>query len=444
VEDLEDQSPQKQQGKASCAEYSSDFVLGGWLAKGRVASGHTLETLSGALRVQQFYLDALEREDFSVLPARPYVSGYVRSYAIRIGFDPREANQRLNHVWRDKAMDVPVVAALRFSDPPTSARRKFRGGLAAMAVLMAGASYATWYFETVRDREPTSLSPVAALEGDNAPEAGRDDPTSVASDVPRQSSESGQTVVLGPLSPVSVRHLPDDYVDGFLKSQAEEAEADQFEALPAGAFPRPRPDTPASAAWLKLYGKPKLPAHEQDQRAAVAVRSDALLTNGLPSGSSLNTYLPKLRLRADLGPLDAELPLLVSLPRRGEVEVPEAVAPEPIFHARTQAFAAVPPQVRSNFSREADAPEARVILRAVSAASWIEIRDARGEVVMSRLLKAGQSVPVPNQPGLVLTTGNAGALEVVVDGVLLPALGRDRAVVRGVPLDPASLKDRLG
>jgi cytoskeleton protein RodZ len=64
--------------------------------------------------------------------------------------------------------------------------------------------------------------------------------------------------------------------------------------------------------------------------------------------------------------------------------------------------------------------------------------------VMSQLLKAGQSVPVPNQPGLVLTTGNAGALEVVVDGVLLPALGRDRAVVRGVPLDPASLKDRLG
>ena len=69
--------------------------LGGWLADSRLQIGLSVADLSRLLRIQQFYLEALEKEDFGSLPARPYVSGYVRSYALKVGLDPREANRRL-------------------------------------------------------------------------------------------------------------------------------------------------------------------------------------------------------------------------------------------------------------------------------------------------------------------------------------------------------------
>jgi cytoskeleton protein RodZ len=51
---------------------------------------------------------------------------------------------------------------------------------------------------------------------------------------------------------------------------------------------------------------------------------------------------------------------------------------------------------------------------------------------------------VPNRPDLALWTGNAGGLQVIVDGTILAPLGTSGAVIRGVPLDPASLRTRLG
>lgn len=82
--------------------------------------------------------------------------------------------------------------------------------------------------------------------------------------------------------------------------------------------------------------------------------------------------------------------------------------------------------------------QSRVVLRA-TADSWIQIRDGGGNIVFSRILRAGDSYNVPNRGDLVLITGNAGALEVQVDGKALPPLGRVGAVRRDIALDP----DRL-
>ena len=50
-------------------------------------------------------------------------------------------------------------------------------------------------------------------------------------------------------------------------------------------------------------------------------------------------------------------------------------------------------------------------------------------------MRSGESWPAPRGAKLLLTTGNAGGTEVVVDGVPGPALGASGALRRDVPLD---------
>ena len=83
------------------------------------------------------------------------------------------------------------------------------------------------------------------------------------------------------------------------------------------------------------------------------------------------------------------------------------------------------------------ADKSRIILRAISDA-WIQVKDRSGTLLLNRVLKAGETWPAPKQD-LVMTTGNAGGTEVLVDGVALPPLGGAGAVRRDVALDPAVL-----
>jgi cytoskeleton protein RodZ len=75
--------------------------------------------------------------------------------------------------------------------------------------------------------------------------------------------------------------------------------------------------------------------------------------------------------------------------------------------------------------------------------SWIQLRDAKGAVVVAKLLRAGESFPLPNTPGLMMTTGNAGGTFITVNGQPSAPLGQENQVVREIPLDAAPLADYL-
>ena len=80
----------------------------------------------------------------------------------------------------------------------------------------------------------------------------------------------------------------------------------------------------------------------------------------------------------------------------------------------------------------------RVTLRA-RLDSWIQVSGEDDELLLTRILRAGDTYAVPNRPGLTLLTGNAGALEISVDGRVLPPIGPIGAVRRNVSLDPEDL-----
>ena len=85
-------------------------------------------------------------------------------------------------------------------------------------------------------------------------------------------------------------------------------------------------------------------------------------------------------------------------------------------------------------------PDTRIVLRA-TLDCWVQVRDSSGTLLLTRVLRPGDSYNVPNQPGLTLLAGNAGGLEVLVDGLPIPRLGPVGAVRRDVPLEPGRLRN---
>ncbi len=83
---------------------------------------------------------------------------------------------------------------------------------------------------------------------------------------------------------------------------------------------------------------------------------------------------------------------------------------------------------------------ARIVVRA-KLDSWIQVRDDAGnQVLFTRQMKAGDTYDVPNRSGLKLLTGNAGALEILVDGEATPSLGPVGTVRRDIALNAELLR----
>lgn len=90
---------------------------------------------------------------------------------------------------------------------------------------------------------------------------------------------------------------------------------------------------------------------------------------------------------------------------------------------------------------EAAASEARVVLVATENA-WIQVRSPDRAFTKTRLMQAGERFPLPDRTDLALWTGNAGGLQILLDGNNLGALGTRGAVIKNIPLDPAHLASR--
>ena len=85
------------------------------------------------------------------------------------------------------------------------------------------------------------------------------------------------------------------------------------------------------------------------------------------------------------------------------------------------------------------ADASRVMLR-MKADSYIQVREKQGPVLLNRVMRTGETWPVPKGAVLLLTTGNAGGTEVVVEGVASPPLGAAGAVRRDIPIDSNAIK----
>lgn len=86
-------------------------------------------------------------------------------------------------------------------------------------------------------------------------------------------------------------------------------------------------------------------------------------------------------------------------------------------------------------SPQPDGRQAQQVTLRASAPAWVRIEGPDSRIVVDKVLQPGEELQAPANQGLVMQTGNAGALEITVDGKTIGRLGPEGAVRRQIALD---------
>lgn len=245
-------------------------------------------------------------------------------------------------------------------------------------------------------------------------------------------------------------------------------EAGEASARPKLVFPAPVPERglPSGAVvflglvlaigayvgWYRLSADGRLPA---EAVVPVPERLAPLAEQAIPATPPPNTAaaIPAAPVVvADAGANGA----LKIVPATGEPQPP----PPPAISPTSAAAASVQPPLRdmapgslaplaglapatlspTQAAAATLSDDSRIVLHA-NALTWLQVKDKTGSVLLNRTLKPGETWPVPPRGDLLLTTGNAGGTDILVDGALTPSIGGSGVVRRDLPLDIDQIRD---
>lgn len=116
--------------------------------------------------------------------------------------------------------------------------------------------------------------------------------------------------------------------------------------------------------------------------------------------------------------------------------------PAPAAQAQKPAIPAKKPAAAKEVSATPAAEDgSRLVLKA-KAPVWVRIEDAQGNVVMTQMLRGGDTYSVPNRQGLVVIARDGGLLSYLIDGKERGILGTPGQILVGQPLDIPALERR--
>ncbi|MEQ8815646.1 MAG: DUF4115 domain-containing protein [Thalassobaculum sp.] len=477
---------------------SQPLSVGDELRRAREDAGLDLADVAAHLRIRSNFLSALEEGRPDALPGITYAIGYVRTYAAFLGLEPDAAVRR----FKEEAAGLNSKTQLVFPSPAPEGRVPGLV-LMLVAAVLAGGAYGGWYWVSERDGSLRDLVPpvperlAQLIEGDAPPlpqvasgqraagtyadanPAGvavpRSSPAAVAPAVPAPatggtSTQPTATPPVAALQPTP-QSIPQAVPQAAPVPPTPTASPGPVAQVPVASAPAAQaPAAQAPAAQIPAV-EPSVPARSGVPRSAP---QDAPRTAAAPTATTSPTASSSLPAAAAAdGTPDVTAPpeTVADTASAGDPPAsdPPASAP-PASDTRTAtaatgtaaseaaAPAAAPaagagddvpaaPRIASLIGaseaavpadRTAAGPIDRVMIRATGD-SWVQVRDAQGTALFTRVLREGDVYRVPDQAGLRLATGNAGALQILVDGNPAPSLGDFGEVVRNVMLDPTRL-----
>ena len=135
-------------------------------------------------------------------------------------------------------------------------------------------------------------------------------------------------------------------------------------------------------------------------------------------------------------PQEKDAPTVLSVEEEGEPSqvLPLPLPPSPIpptkLENSTAAVAGPSP-----FIDKAPAATMKKIMVKAREPSWVEVRDEAGRIFFMKVLKAGEEYVLPDKPGSIINTGNAGGIDIFIGDQKLPPLGARGDVKRGIRLE---------
>ena len=373
--------------------------VGAQLRQRRLERGEDLDGIAKSLRIKPAYLFGIEQGDLSSLPGRPYALGFLRSYADYLGFDGEDLVGKI----KAAVADLTDRTRLRIRMPlPENRLPKTPAVVISLAIVIG--VYAGWsYINHSRRMAVDTVTEVPSALRERTVQASSPSPQ----EAPVARAQAGGLASDGGAASEPPSTAPE---------QTPPSAAAQVPGAPLAPHAGARAQAPDE---LALRGDP----------AALAVQPAAGLGSAEPGGTAgpgeEAASAPRSGAAVEQAPVPVRGVPHASAPRRTAMELLAALDP-----------AVGSPQGPQVYER-ANA-DARVILRAREPA-WIQVSSLAGDYTFTRTLQPGEAVLVPNRPDLELWTGNAGGLEVIVDGASVAALAGGRAVRRHVSLDPERL-----
>lgn len=448
--------------------------IGALLRASRLRCGEELDDVAAILRIRRPYLEAIEEGRFADLPGATYAVGFIRAYAEHLGLDSTEVVRRFKSSEAQPTRGKPELVF-----PVPVAETGVPGGaIVFVGVLVAVVAYGAWYLSSTKDGFfaelvsplPERLASLANQTPSASPPAGKESQPSsaIAATLPERRAETAPAPAAIETKPVEIAQLPDAApapVSAETPAEAKPAASPADATTPAEPIvapnatpPAPAPESakvenaePAAAPVVTATAAaPATPTPEpaKIEKVAPAPADDSL------AGAKPADEKPATAVAGNVESADKPAPAERSIAKIDEKPAEAAALPSSTrgidapYRPEAETVAALPAPVAKVIPKPETKPAApvaatpaasRIVVRAKSN-SWIQVRDdVDNQLLLTRLLRAGDTYPVPNRPGLMLLTGNAGALEIQVDGETVPGIGGG-AVRRSVALDVERLR----
>ena len=412
------------------------------LREARLRGGYSLSDAAHVLRIQEHYLEALEEGRFDQIPGTTYIIGFLRSYSGFLGLDPDEI---IDAFKREQGLGTKEPRLAFPSPSDSSPKPKF--WLILLVLVLAGLAYGGWQYQSTGSQIATDLVDDVSTKLTEAVGLSETDATgggATGGDAAPETAAAQPAAEATPEPPAETATAP---AVAEVTTAAPSAQAETIQAANVAAPSAPNEPSVASAEISDPSPAITVPldfvvaevggTDSTIGSADEAVAGDVTQPSGTTDGVDVA--------RADAAGTDATAT---------DTDAVDEAASAP---AATEPMADVPPEETAPPSTTTEEPslpsadagyvpkvygrtnfDSRVVITAVDD-SWVQVQGPDNELLLTRILHAGDSYRVPDRPGLVMVTGNAGGLEVKVDDAVAPALGPLGVVMRNIALDP----DRL-
>jgi len=455
-----EQQQQPQQQETPSARLSEPSV-GALLKASRLRVGQDLHDIADVLRIRYVYMEAIEDGRYDALPGPTYASGFIRSYAEHLGLDSQEVVRR----FKAEGTAGRETASLAFPEPIPETGIP-GGAIILVGIVIAVVAYGVWYVNTGNHGFLVELvSPIperlaTLVEGEGKPPGKTVAPSAAGKPEMKPEPKPETTAEAKPDTKPDATPEPSAVAPAPASAPATaDTVATAPAAEPPAGEPRPAATTtaaPAEPAASQAETPSATPSQAPPVETAAAIpaaapvpetRETPVATPRPPEPAAAiepviapgNVPVDMIPAPRPATPVTATAAATPAAPSEPAAAQP-APAPEPAITAAAPALTTAAIEPATTTPVPAGTEPTRILVRAKTN-SWIQVRDENAnEMLVTRLLRSGDSYAVPNRAGLRLATGNAGALEILVDGAPVPAIGDDGAVRRNVLLDAEKLK----